>query len=151
MKARRTFLLRCSAVAAGALVMPDTLLAEPALLRSAAAHSSLAEFEKHLNTSFDLIREDGMKVTLKLIEAHTGTPRSSGKALSRRAKDADNEKFSLLFKGPRQQLLAQETYRFRHAALGEWRMFIVPVLSKSQRHYVYEAIFNRPRELKNVV
>lgn len=150
MKTRRDFLLRCSTLAAGAFVLPNAAMAMPGLFRGVPAHPGLKEFERNLNTSFEVIHEDGSIVTLKLIEAREAVRRSLSKS-ARRASDAGNEKFSLVFKGPRNQLLPQETYRFRHTALGELRLFIVPVLSKNQRHYVYEAIFNRPRGMKTNV
>jgi hypothetical protein len=150
MKPRRTFLLRCSTVAAGAVVMPGAVLGTPSLSQGGPAHPGLAEFEKNLNSSFEVIHEGGSKVTLKLVEAQAARRRSSSKAV-RGAADAGNEKFSLLFKGPRNQLLPQDTYRFRHRELGELSLFIVPVLSRNQRHYAYEAIFNRPRGMKLAV
>ncbi len=150
MKARRTFLLRCSTVAAGAFVLPSAVLATPSLSPSGRVHLGLAEFEKNLNTSFAVASQGGPKIMLKLVEAQAAAGRSSTKA-GRRAGDAGNEKFSLIFKGPRNQLLAQDTYRFRHAQLGELSLFIVPVLSRNRRHYVYQAIFNRPRGTKLTV
>ena len=144
MKARRNFLLRCFTVAAGASVMPKAALAVPGLFRSGSPHPGLKEFEKNLNTNFDVVREGGSKVRLKLVEAQSAVRRSPGRT-ARRMSDSANEKFSLIFKGPRHQLLPQDTYHFRHGELGELSLFIVPVLSRNQRHYVYQAIFNRPR------
>ena len=90
------------------------------------------------------MREDGSRVPLELIEARAAKQRVSN-AWGRRAHDADYEKFSLLFDGPRHQWLEQETYSIRHADLGELLMFIVPVLARDGCSFVYEAIFNRPR------
>ena len=130
--------------------MPSAMLAAPGLSPGGRAHLGLAEFEKNLNTSFEVAPEGGRKVTLKLVEAQATARKSSSRA-ARRGGDEGNEKFSLIFRGPRNQLLAQDTYRFRHAQLGELRLFIVPVLSRNQRHYVYQAIFNRPRGMKLTV
>jgi hypothetical protein len=120
------------------------MLATPSLSPSGRVHLSLAEFEKNLNSNFEVTPEGGPRVRLKLVEAQAAARRNSNKA-ERRGGDAGNEKFSLIFKGPRSQLLPQDTYRFRHAQLGELCLFIVPVLSRNRRHYVYQAIFNRPR------
>ena len=143
MKPRRTFLLHCSTLAAGAFVMPSAMLAAPSLSRGNTVHSGLAEFARNLNTSFDVVYEGEAKVALKLVEAQGAARRSASKA-ARRGGDEGNEKFSLIFQGPRNRLLAQDTYRLRHAELGELSLFIVPVLSRNRRHYVYQAIFNRP-------
>jgi hypothetical protein len=113
-------------------------------------HLGLAEFEKNLNTSFEVTPEGGPKVILKLVEAQAAARRSSNK-IARHAGDESNEKFSLVFRGPRHRLLPQETYRFHHAQLGEMRLFIVPVLSRNRQHYVYQAVFNRPRGMKLTV
>jgi hypothetical protein len=147
MKPRRTFLLRCSTVAAVAAVLPSAMLATPTLSKGGPVHPGLVEFEKNLNSSFEVIHEGGSKVKLKLVEAQAAARRSGSKK-SPRGGDENNEKFSLIFKGPRQQLLPQDTYRFRHSELGELSLFIVPVLSRNQHDYVYEAIFNRPRGMK---
>jgi hypothetical protein len=37
------------------------------------------------------------------------------------------EQFAALFRGPTEPLLPQGTYYFRHAELGEWPLFMVPV------------------------
>jgi len=123
--------------------MPSAMLATPSLSRGTTVHLGLAEFAKNLNSSFEVIHEGGPNVTLKLVEAQGAARRSASKA-ARRGGDEGNEKFSLIFQGPRHRLLAQETYRLRHAELGELSLFIVPVLSRNRRHYVYQAIFNRP-------
>lgn len=55
------------------------------------------------------------------------------------------ECFSLLFLGPRNAYLQQNTYKFEHAALGKFQLFIVPAgrhpTSKNQEYY--KAIINR--------
>ena len=150
MKARRTFLLHCSTVAAGAFILPGAVLATPSLSRNGPVHLGLAEFARHLNSSFEVNVEGGPKVMLTLVEAQAAARRSSNK-LAQRAGDEGNEKFSLIFKGPRHRLLTQETYLFHHARLGELSLFIVPVLSRNRRHYVYQAIFNRPPGTKLTV
>ncbi len=150
MKPRRTFLLRCSAVAAGVAVMPGAMLAAPRLSRGGGVHAGLAEFEKNLNSSFEVSHANGPKVTLKLVKAQA-TVRRGASRKSPPGGDEGNEKFSLIFRGPRHQLLPQDTYHFRHGELGELSLFIVPGLSRDQRHYTYQAIFNRPHGTKLTV
>jgi len=130
--------------------MPGGVVALPILKQRPAEDFGLAAFERNLNTTFEVFPESTSKVTLKLVEAQASRPRTSNRA-SRSAETDGNEKFSLIFKGPRAQLLAQNTYRFRHAQLGELSLFIVPVFSRNRRHYVYQAIFNRPCGLNMTV
>jgi hypothetical protein len=49
--------------------------------------------------------------------------------------------FSLLFRGPLERPLSQETYRFAHGRMGGFELFIVPMRAEPQARY-YEAIFN---------
>ena len=53
--------------------------------------------------------------------------------------------FSLVFRGPGDRFLAQETYRFHHSALGAIDLFIVPIGQDEQGLY-YEAVFNLLRK-----
>lgn len=50
--------------------------------------------------------------------------------------------FSALFSGPLSAPLSQQTYRLRHAALGAFSVFLVPV-GRPGKERSYEAIFNR--------
>jgi len=92
-------------------------------------------FEPHLNSRFGVWRT-GLKrsVSLKLVDvtdsihrAHTPT--------GIRAKSC-----SLLFEGPKNYKLAQDTYEFRHENLGKFAAFMIPVTSETN---CYEVIFNR--------
>jgi hypothetical protein len=49
--------------------------------------------------------------------------------------------FSLLFRADPQVRLLQDTYPMRHAVLGEFTMFLVPV-GRDRRGRYYEAVFN---------
>lgn len=48
--------------------------------------------------------------------------------------------FRLLFRGPRDPLLAQSIYRLEHAELDPLEIFIVPI-ARDAEHTSYEAIF----------
>ena len=50
--------------------------------------------------------------------------------------------FSLAFRGPTDQPLAQGTYGFAHDRFGGFALFIVPMAPEQDARY-YEAIFNR--------
>jgi hypothetical protein len=50
--------------------------------------------------------------------------------------------FSVLFRGSGRRPLGQGTYQFRHARLGSFPLFIVPMAPADGDRY-YEAVFNR--------
>ncbi len=52
------------------------------------------------------------------------------------------ESFALVFRGEINDRLNQGTYRFVHATLGTFDLFIVPVAQDQTGRY-YEAVFNR--------
>jgi hypothetical protein len=52
------------------------------------------------------------------------------------------ESFSVVFRGPRAPRLEQKTYRFEHAALGPFDLFITAI-SGDDQGICYEAVFNR--------
>jgi hypothetical protein len=90
----------------------------------------LAAFRSQLDTTFRV--DDGAEpVSLTLAEVVAERP------------IAGVERFSLLFHGPSDRMLPQDTYSFHHDALGELTLFIVPVLGSNDARIVYEACFNR--------
>jgi hypothetical protein len=54
------------------------------------------------------------------------------------------ERFSIVFRGPRERLLQQGTYEMQHDHLGAFELFLVPVGQDRDGVY-YEAVFNRLR------
>jgi len=52
-------------------------------------------------------------------------------------------RFSILFHGAADRPLPQGTYSFRHDTLGEFLLFIVPVVGSNDERIVYEACFTR--------
>lgn len=99
------------------------------------------DFTRQLNTTFLVLPDQGTPVKLHLVEVRPVVP--SDGALSY-ADDAQNEKFSLLFRGPPDAPLEQNTHTFEHQRIGSFEMFIVPIGCLGQRYCYYEAIFNRP-------
>lgn len=96
-------------------------------------------FAGQLNTTFTVQLEEGATLPLQLVDAKRGRIRRN------RAEDgAAYESFSLLFAGPRETLLGQGNYQFAHGKIGQFEMFIVPVISRDPSTYRYEAVFNRP-------
>jgi hypothetical protein len=53
------------------------------------------------------------------------------------------ESFSLLFSGGLDLPLEQGLHTFRHAAMGEFELFITPVVPQDKAHRWYEAVINR--------
>ncbi|MBI1840902.1 MAG: hypothetical protein HYR88_08650 [Verrucomicrobia bacterium] len=74
------------------------------------------------------------------------SPSSRGLGVAR-GPDSRNERFRLVFRGEGASRWAQDTYRFHHAHLGEFDLFIVPIGAEDPRHGYYEAVFNRPSRL----
>jgi hypothetical protein len=96
-------------------------------------------FAAHLKSAFQVQTQDGSKVDLQLIEAEEHAthklPQPGG---------AMYEQFSLVFAGPLQPQLPQQIYRFEHGHIGQFEMFMVPVLSRDPERMHYQCIFNRP-------
>jgi hypothetical protein len=139
---RREFLLNCAALAAATAVSPAAAwgtVSSPAEVSLDAI--SLEEFFRQMNTLFILLPSEGAVVNLELIQVRDLLPLKSSWANS---PDAGNEKFSLTFRGPREQPLEQNTYMFAHQAIGCFSLFIVPVVVADQDQCYYEAVFNRP-------
>lgn len=61
---------------------------------------------------------------------------------ARRLKAHAGECFSLYFRGPASKDLPQGTYRLRHAALGEFSLFLVPGRDEASGTTTYEAVVN---------
>jgi hypothetical protein len=88
------------------------------------------EFARHLNTKFQVSLDDVDSAELELIEVSDliESPRQS--------------RFSIIFRGSGERILAQGLRRFESPQMGEFTLFIVPV-SKDEEGVYYEAVFNR--------
>jgi hypothetical protein len=62
---------------------------------------------------------------------------------SRKQTAAGKEGFSLLFRGPKETTLKQDTYLIEHEQLGMFSFLVVPVGTKDARAPHYEAVINR--------
>ena len=93
-------------------------------------------FEPHLNTTFQMKLEGGSTIDLELVEANDKTPERF-----------DGEQFSLIFKGPADIFVPQQTCPMEHAAMGELYLFLVPV-DQQEDGYYYEAFFNHAADLE---
>ena len=95
---------------------------------------SMASFKSPLGTSF-LVNHGASKVKIKLVDV--------ANFASRKQTAAGKEGFSLLFRGPQETSLKQDTYLIEHEQLGMFSFLIVPVGTKDTRGPRYEAVINR--------
>lgn len=89
-----------------------------------------AQFADSLNSTFRLRLDDSAAVEVTLIEV-------SEPKISRR-----QERFSLIFRGPLDVFLPQQTYIAEHTTLGTFDLFIVPV-DQEETGFLYQSVFNR--------
>jgi len=88
-----------------------------------------SDYADNLNTKFRIRELDGSPD----IELTTVTELKSS---------VDQESFSLLFSGGKEQPLAQGLYNLEHESLGNGMIFLVPV-EENKDGYLYEAVFSR--------
>jgi hypothetical protein len=92
---------------------------------------NLETFARHLNSKFLIkIEQVDAVVEVELVEAE-----DNGSA-------PGQERFSITFRGPLNARLPQAMYRFEHAELGAFDLFIVPI-KQDQDGLYYEAVFAR--------
>lgn len=101
---------------------------------SKTAGLTLASFKSQLGTSF-LINHQAAKVKATLIDVASFA--------SQKQTAAGKEGFSLLFRGPQDATLNQNTYVIEHQELGMFSFLIVPVRTRDTRIPHYEAVINR--------
>jgi microcystin-dependent protein len=105
------------------------------------SYSALAA---QLNTVFHVQAGPARQVPLELVDAPQTPERPAG-AGATRAVSPPYEQFSLIFRGAVAEPLEQRIFKFEHADLGRFELFIVPVVSRDLGHAYYEAVFNRPK------
>lgn len=133
---RREFLKRgtLGALAAGVPLGLSHTVAGRVTASSKSGVLNMAAFKSQLGTTFS-INNDAAKVNVKLVDITN--------LASRKQTAAGKEGFSLLFRGPQDNLLQQNTYLIEHAELGMLSFLIVPVGTRDTRSPYYEAIINR--------
>jgi hypothetical protein len=138
---RASFLRVCAAACVGAGAHAQSLLGDVVLEAAAGGvlpaaagrfdwtRASASLFRPHVATSFSTRSEDGSPTTLVLdrVDESPCGP--------------DIEQFSLLFTGTA-AAVGYGVYTVRHAALGEFDMFLAPVRGRGDRGS-YEACFSR--------
>lgn len=136
---RRQFLRDCSVAAAVATLLPAAVVAGAGRRASGLARPLTLEwFAGELHSRFG-VRSPGGRLGLCLVAAERLAPTHPG------APDARNERFRLVFQGPAQHPLTQDTYLFEHPRLGHQAIFIVPRPTPAPgADCYYEAVFNCP-------
>lgn len=95
---------------------------------------NMTAFKSQLGTNF-FINHQASKVKITLVDVTNFA--------SRRQTAAGKEGFSLIFRGPEETILKQDTYLIEHAELGMFSFLVVPVGTKNTRVPHYEAVINR--------
>lgn len=142
MTTRRDFIAGCSVLAVAVAVRPVALLSATSVRTVPPLDvPGLTAFGREVGTAFQVLRS-GQPTTQLHLSAARGFRTAPGATVARGGAGGEHQ-FSLLFSGPRELALTQDTYTFEHASLGQLVIFIVPVLPHEERHQYYEAIFNR--------
>lgn len=107
-----------------------------------------ALFAAHLNTKFQIRVGVLEPVEIELIKVSDVLPSSSTVSLETSRQDC----FSVVFRGPRERSLSQNTYHVAHSEIGRFDLFIVPA-GEDENGKRYEAIFNhlRPYNLRRLL
>jgi len=131
---RRDFLKRGTFVAIAAGV-PLALTGKAfGIGTSPGAGLNMTAFKSQLGTNFFIIHQ-ASKVKIKLVDVSNFA--------SRKQTAAGKEGFSLIFRGPEETILKQDTYLIEHEQLGMFSFLVVPVGTKNTRAPHYEAVINR--------
>jgi hypothetical protein len=102
-----------------------------------------SQLAAQIHTPFRVCTPSGRRIELTLLKAPLTAP--SPLVPGRRpAADAANEKFSLVFSGPRDALLPAAIHPFEHDELGRFSMYIGPIGPQDSDRVRYQSVFNRP-------
>jgi hypothetical protein len=93
---------------------------------------TIDDFAPHLNTEFTAALQDG-EIAFTLVEAR---PMPVDKRFA-----ALRAPFSLLFRNHSALIFPQQTYMVRHASMGDFALFLVPI-ARDATGFVYQAVFN---------
>lgn len=146
MHSRRKFLANCSVAATALAVVPLSAMSSPAL-----TECGLQPLEKigylalarQVKSVFRVHPQSGQPVALTLLKAPLAPAIHSAPSRPP-APDADNEKFSLIFSGPKDVVLASAIHLFEHDQLGRFEMYVGQIGTLDPHSHHYETVFNRP-------
>lgn len=89
-----------------------------------------ASFDPHLKSKFEITPEGMDMVEVELMEVEDKSTKQV-------------ETFSLLFKGPKEKEFGQGTHGVKHPKMGEFSLFLVPIVYPKTDAMYYQAIFSR--------
>lgn len=140
---RRTFIKGLGIALAGSAFLAAGGQSLQALLprQIVPGNVSRSMLEQHLGETFYIRSDSSAVIVVRLAEVRglgIGADQDSRKTTSANAEHS----FSALFRGPNDHSLGQGTYQFSHYQIGDFPLFIVPMLSYNNIRY-YEAVFNR--------
>jgi hypothetical protein len=133
---RRDFLKRgtLGALAAGVPLSLSEKAFGMGMPSSPSTVMNMAAFKSQLRTNF-FINDETSKVKVTLVQVDS--------LASRKQTAAGKEGFSLVFRGPKERILKQNTYLIEHRELGMLSFLIVPIGTKDTSAPYYEAVINR--------
>ena len=133
---RRDFLKRgtLGALAAGVPLALGQKASGRTTATSTVAGLNMAAFKSQLGSTFT-VNDEASKVNVTLVNVDNFA--------SRKQLAVGKEGFSLVFRGPQEITLKQNTYLIEHKELGMLSFLIVPVGMKNRKAPHYEAIINR--------
>jgi hypothetical protein len=133
---RRDFLKRgtLGALAAGVPLALGQKASGRTTATSTVAALNMAAFKSQLGSTFT-VNDEASRVNVTLVNVDNFA--------SRKQLAAGREGFSLVFRGPQEITLKQNTYLIEHKELGMLSFLIVPVGMKNKKAPHYEAIINR--------
>jgi hypothetical protein len=146
MSTRRKFLFDCSTAMAALALFPlksAGQLAQPRGDFKSLVQLSYRSLAGQLNTLFRVHLSPRQVVELKLLKAQIAPPTPIRPGHPPPG-DAGNEKFSLIFIGPKAVLLASAIHQFEHGRLGRFEMYIGQIGPQDREKVRYEAVFNQP-------
>jgi hypothetical protein len=92
-----------------------------------------SSFDPYLNEKFEIHSESGDKLEVELVEVS----------------DHSNEHidgFSVIFRGPLENVFHQDTYKVTHNKMGEISLFLGPIIYGKTDATYYESVFSRLKE-----
>ncbi len=104
---------------------------------------SFPELAAQVNTRFRVYATPTRVVELELVEASLDPKRPQHGR--RPPLDADYERFSLIFRGQRSEMLEQKAVTFEHDRIGRFELLVLPILTRKPDKMNYQAVFNRPK------
>jgi hypothetical protein len=141
---RRQFLYNGSAAMAVMTVFPTSAFAKTANAgRDPLARISYSQLAAQIHTQFRVYAPSGRVVELRLLKAPLRAPYPIVPG-RRPPADAGNEKFSLIFIGPPDELIPDAIHPFEHGELGRFSMYIGRIGPRDSDRVRYQSVFNRP-------